>query len=98
MSASWPRPGCRHGSAEYKPTNQDHEETFGGKTPVDLNVACKVFPGVNLSVGASNLLNTYPDEHEKEANIGSRGFVYSRRVTQFGTNGGFYYGVLSLDL
>ena len=87
-----------YGSVEYKPINEDHDETFGGKTLIDLDVACGVFPGVRLSAGANNLLNTFPEEHRKEANIGSRGFLYSRRVTQFGTNGGFYYGRLSLDL
>ena len=86
------------GPVEYKPTNEDHDETFGGKTLIDLDVTWEAFPGVSLSIGANNLLNTFPDEHGNQANIGSRGFLYSRRVTQFGTNGGFYYGRLGLDL
>ena len=85
-----------YGSVEYKPTNEEQGETFGGKILIDLDIACEVVPGVRLSVG--NLLNTFPNEHRKEANIGSRGFLYSRRVTQFGTNGGFYYGRIGLDL
>ena len=87
-----------YGPVEYKPTNMDHDETFDGRTIIDLDVGCDVLPGVRLSVGANNLLNTFPEEHEKQANIGSRGFVYSRRVTQFGVNGGFYYGRVSFDL
>ena len=86
-----------YGPVEYKPTNADHDESFDGRTLIDLDVGYDLLPGVRLSVGANNLLNTFPEEHEKQANIGSRGFVYSRRVTQFGTNGGFYYGRVSLD-
>ena len=79
--------------------NPDHGETFGGKTLLDLDVACEVFAGGGrLSAGADNLLNIFPDEHQKEADIGSRRLLYSRRVSQFGTKGGFYYGRPSLDL
>ena len=87
-----------YGPVEYKPNNPDNDETFSAKTLLDVDVSYQMLPGLRLSVGANNLLNTFPDEHEKDANIGSRGFVYSRRVTQFGTNGGFYYGRLSFDL
>ena len=87
-----------YGPVEYKPNNPDHDETFSAKTLLDVDVSYQMLPGLRLSVGANNLLNTFPDEHEKDANITSRGFVYSRRVMQFGTNGGFYYGRLSFDL
>ncbi|MCY3789480.1 MAG: TonB-dependent receptor [Gemmatimonadetes bacterium] len=87
-----------YGPVEYKPNNPDNDETFSAKTLLDVDVSYQMLPGLRLSVGATNLLNTFPDEHEKDANIGSRGFVYSRRVMQFGTNGGFYYGRLSFDL
>ena len=87
-----------YGPVHYKPVDAAHDETFGAKTVLDGEVTYTLGPGVRLSVGAQNLLNTFPDQHEKEANIGARGFVYSRRVTQFGTNGGFYYSRLRLDL
>ena len=87
-----------YGPVEYKPANTDLDESFDGRTLIDLDVGYDLLPGVRLSVGANNLLNTFPEEHENQANIGSRGFVYSRRVTQFGTDGGFYYGRVSFDL
>ena len=87
-----------YGPVEYKPTTEANDETFSAKAVLDVDVACDVLPGVRLSVGANNVLNTFPDEHEKSANIGSRGFVYSRRVTQLGTNGGFYYARLRFGL
>ena len=49
------------------------------------DVTWEILPGVGLSIGAHNLLNTFPDKHSNQANIGSRGFHFSRRVTQFGT-------------
>jgi hypothetical protein len=42
------------------------------------------------------VLNTFPDKQTKDANISSGRFVYSRNVSQFGQNGGFYYGKLEL--
>lgn len=48
--------------------------------------------------GGQQPVEHLPGRAPKEANIGSRGFQCSRRVTQFGTNGGFCYGRLSLDL
>ncbi len=53
-----PAAATYYGSAEYKPTNQDHEETFGGKTLIDLDVACEVIPG-GQSIGGSQ----QPVEH-----------------------------------
>jgi iron complex outermembrane receptor protein len=47
-------------------------------------------------VGAENVFNTYPDKNTKAANISSGRFIYSRNVSQFGWNGGFYYVKLRL--
>ncbi len=86
------------GEIQYKPTNADLDETFGAKTLFDLNVTYEVVPGANLTVGANNVLNTFPDKHQKAGNISNGRFIYSRRVTQFGMNGGFYYARLALRL
>ena len=87
-----------YGSIEYKPTNPDNDETFGSKTLIDLDITFDIIPQVQLSVGGTNIFNTFPDEHQLDANRSSERFIYSRRVTQFGTNGGFYYGKLKLRL
>lgn len=58
-----------YGPVEYKPANTDHDETFDGRTIIDLDVGRDLLPGVRLAVGANNLLNTFPEEHEKQANI-----------------------------
>ena len=87
-----------YGEIHYKPTNDTLDETFAAKVVLDLDLAYDIWEGVRLSVGANNLLDTFPDEHENPSNRSDGRFVYSRRVTQFGTNGGFYYGRLSFDL
>jgi iron complex outermembrane receptor protein len=51
---------------------------------------------VFFAIGADNLFNTFPDQQTKEANISSGRFLYSRNVSQFGQNGGFYYAKLQL--
>lgn len=94
------------GSVEYKPTNDANDETFGAKTLLDLNVSYEVTRGATVTVGANNILNTFPDKHcNNEAgpdnncsNYSDGRFPYSRRVTQFGMNGGFYYARLRLRL
>ena len=86
------------GSIEYKPTNPDNDETFDAKTLLDLSLGYELTPDIELVVGGNNILNTFPDKHQKEANLSNGRFLYSRRVTQFGMNGGFYYARLSLNL
>jgi hypothetical protein len=46
---------------------------------------------VNITIGANNIGNTYPDKLKNFANTGEGRFVYSRNATQFGFNGGYYY-------
>ena len=64
----------------------------------DLDLSYELRDGVRVAVGANNILNTYPDPQRDPNNISFGRFVYSRRVTQFGMNGGFYYGRLMLRL
>jgi len=86
------------GKIYYKPTNPDNDEVFSAKTLFDLDIGYVIIPGLKLSVGANNILNTFPDEHQKKQNRSNGRFVYSRRVTQFGMNGGFYYARLVMNL
>ena len=58
----------------------------------------QVSAGVRLAVGGSDIFNTLPDQQKKATNISLGRFIYSRRVTQFGISGGFYYARLQLTL
>lgn len=94
------------GPIQYKPTNTDNDETFSAKTLIDLSAAYNISRQVELTVGANNALNTFPDKHCNNlagpanscSNYSLGRFPYSRRVTQFGMNGGFYYASLRLRL
>ncbi len=87
-----------YGKIYYKPTNPANDEVFGAKVLFDLDVSYEVMEGLRVSVGANNLLNTFPDPHTKASNYSNGRFVFSRRVTQYGMNGGFYYIRTSLTL
>jgi len=90
--------GNYYGEIEYTPTNSDNDETFGSKVLLDLDLAYQLSESLRWSVGANNLLNTYPDQHTVPGNRSDERFVFSRRVTQYGSNGGFYYAKMSLNL
>ena len=101
ISARWARDkvnvglsGNYYGEVLYRPTTTANDEDFGAKVLLDVDLGYEVSSGVTLQIGANNVLNTFPDKHTKDANISSGNFPYSRRVTQFGMNGGFYYARL----
>jgi iron complex outermembrane recepter protein len=80
------------GEVVYRhPTMREADERFGAKVTLDADFAYQLPAGFKLAIGANNLLNTFPDQQQSPVNISDGQFVYSRRVTQFGVNGGFYY-------
>jgi iron complex outermembrane recepter protein len=87
-----------YGEITYHHPSDTLNETFSGKALVDLDLSYEALRGVRLAVGANNLFNTYPDEQKIGVNRDNGRFIYSRRVTQFGMNGGFYYARLALSL
>ena len=80
-------------------------QTFSGKALVDLNATYRVTDAFSLTIGANNLLNTYPDKWNArrfgfagEAGSYSNGQTpYTRNAGQFGFNGAYYYASASLD-
>ncbi|MFN2421816.1 MAG: TonB-dependent receptor domain-containing protein [Gemmatimonadota bacterium] len=90
--------GTYYGEIKFETVKPELDETFGAKTLFDLDVGYEFLPGLKLSAGGSNLFNTFPDKHENPANISDGRFPFSRRVTQFGSNGGFYYARLQYRL
>jgi iron complex outermembrane receptor protein len=85
-----------YGKVYYKPDNAMNDEVFGAKVLFDADVGYQATKNVLLSVGADNMFNTFPDPQKKDANISFGRFIYSRNVSQFGQNGGFYYAKLQL--
>ena len=74
-------------------------QTFAGKAIFDFTLGVKLFERLNLTVGANNVFNTYPDKYNNrrggfvgEAASYSNGQVpYSRNSNQFGFNGAYYF-------
>jgi iron complex outermembrane receptor protein len=87
-----------YGSVRYRADDPAADERFTAKVLFDLDVGYQITKNVLVSVGADNLLDTFPDKQRKDVNTSFGRFVYSRNVSQFGENGGFYYGKLELTL
>jgi iron complex outermembrane recepter protein len=87
-----------YGGIVYRGLTPANDERFGAKTLVDVDLGYDIVGGVRLGIGANNVLNTFPDKQKVGGNIDGGRFIYSRRVTQFGMNGGFYYARVALSL
>jgi iron complex outermembrane receptor protein len=85
-----------YGRVFYRPDIAADDETFGAKVLFNVNLGYHVTKEIIASIGADNALNTFPDKQTKSDNIDDGIFVYSRYVSQFGMNGGFYYVKLQL--
>ena len=73
------------------------QETYGAKVVTDAVVGYNFTRSFKLSVGANNLFDIYPDK-ATGSNVGAGYFVYSRTGQQFGFNGRYVFGRISLTL
>ena len=81
-------------------------QTFTAKALLDLSATWRATQAVSFTIGANNVLNTYPDKwHAKrdgfqgEAASYSNGQTpYTRNAGQFGFNGSYYYVSANLKL
>jgi iron complex outermembrane recepter protein len=80
------------------PGNPLLDEFFGHKNVTDASIGYKFANFANITIGANNIGNTYPDKLKNFGNTGEGRFVYSRAATQFGFNGGYYYTSLVFEL
>lgn len=87
-----------YGDIVYRGLSAANDEQFSAKTLLDVDLGYEVAGGVRLGIGANNVFNMFPDKQKVPGNIDGGRFIYSRRVTQFGMNGGFYYARVALSL
>lgn len=70
------------------------DESFGAKATFDVDVGYRI-GGLWWSVGANNVLNTFPDELKRNENRNSDQFLYSPASVPagapYGIDGAFYY-------
>jgi iron complex outermembrane receptor protein len=80
-------------------------QEFGDKTTADLDLNYTFSEKYTLTVGGTNIFNTYPDKIAASANNPiytltgslSDGQVYPRSGGPFGINGGYYYAALRVQ-
>jgi iron complex outermembrane receptor protein len=71
-------------------------ESYGGKFLVDAEVGYR-FDQINLSIGARNLFDVYPDQAKKEFNNNDNTFPWAA-ASPFGYNGRFLYSRVEMVL
>lgn len=75
----------------------ENQQVFAGKTVTDLTLGYDLTKQFNITIGANNLLDVYPDE-AIAANQGAGQFLYSRRSQQFGFMGRFAFARVRITL
>ncbi|MBC7923677.1 MAG: TonB-dependent receptor, partial [Ferruginibacter sp.] len=92
----------------FDPSDVRLDEDFRPKVVTDLSVNYQIAKFLQVSLGANNLFDTYPDKlavtqfptSSSTASVDNSSFgrfVYSRNATQFGFNGGYYFVGLSAN-
>ncbi|MEP7186648.1 MAG: TonB-dependent receptor [Rhodanobacter sp.] len=74
--------------------------TWSGKALTDVSVGYRFSHGVQLTVGANNVFNTYPDKWNQKTGypFPQLGFKYGWETLPFGINGGYYYARLNIEI
>ncbi len=85
------------GSASVSEHTVSPDAVYGGKLVTDLTVSYELNEDINLSIGANNLFDVYPDENRPGGTSGDQ-FVYSRRTSQFGYSGRYLFARMNFKL
>jgi iron complex outermembrane receptor protein len=80
----------RYGSVRTTPNNPDLDQSYGAKWLLDVSASYRPAERWNLTLGADNVLNEYPDENIF-GNSTNGQFPYSN-LSPFGFGGAFVYG------
>jgi outer membrane protein OmpA-like peptidoglycan-associated protein len=79
-------------------TNPLLDESFSPKLITDLSIGYRPIYWMNVTFGANNIGDVYPDRVSNFANTSDNRLIYSRAATQFGFNGGYWYTNIAFDL
>ncbi|MDY8137741.1 TonB-dependent receptor [Aquimarina sp. 2201CG5-10] len=86
-----------NGDPRVDGTPVSDDAIYGGKIVTDLSVSTELFENLNITIGANNLLDVYPDENRAGGTAGDQ-FVFSRRTSQFGYSGRFLFARVNFSL
>lgn len=70
---------------------------YSRKVITDISTIYRFSPQVNITVGANNVFDIYPDKRPGILN-GNGQFIYSRRIAQFGQNGRYIFTKMTIAL
>lgn len=79
----------------FNGTDRTRDEYFSAKFVTDLALSYRPVNAFQITIGANNIADVYPDKLKNFANTSLNRFLYSRSSTQFGFSGGFYYASLN---
>ncbi len=82
-------------STIFNGTDRSRDEYFSDKYVSDVALSYRPAKMIQITIGANNIADVYPDKLKNFANTSDNRFQYSRNSTQFGFNGGFYYASLN---
>ena len=87
--------GNAFGRTEYRSdSGAALDESYAPRVTFDVDVGLRI-AGLWWSIGANNVLNTFPAENKREGNRNSDSFLYSPADVSagapYGTDGAFYY-------
>ena len=85
------------GSASVAQHTVSADAVYGSKVVTDLTVSYELNEDINISIGANNLFDVYPDENRPGGTSGNQ-FVYSRRTSQFGYSGRYLFAIMNFKL
>jgi iron complex outermembrane recepter protein len=85
----------RYGEVLDPGTTEALDVTLGAETLVDLEARFDITDGIQLAIGADNLLDEYPDALPISRN-GTGATAFSN-YAPFGRSGRFYYGRMSVN-
>ena len=84
-------------AAIFNGGDRSRDEFFSSKFITDASLSVRALKALTLTIGGNNLFDIYPDKIQNLLNSSDGRFIYSRNVTQFGFNGGYYYANLALN-
>jgi iron complex outermembrane recepter protein len=82
-----------------KPTGGFHRsQTFAGKNLFDASIVYNINKHFSAIIGGNNITNVYPDKiYSYYASYTNGQVPYTRNANQFGFNGAYYYGTVTIN-
>lgn len=75
----------------YSSINDVIPQVFSSRVITDLNCSYPFSSWANISIGANNLFNVYPDKLNNPMNTSQGMWIYSPEASPFSFNGGYYF-------